>query len=81
MWKLSILDRVTIESTGRADAHDPVVGETDEEIHKQVQVAAIQARATQMHVTLHVSDWVAAQWEDPVLRPQSIGSLTRKYRI
>ena len=32
----SILDRVTMGLTGRADAHDPVVAETDEEIHKQV---------------------------------------------
>ena len=40
----------------------------DEEIHKQVQEAAIQARATHMHVNLHVTDWVATQWEDPVLK-------------
>ena len=55
-------------STGRADAHDPVVAETDEEIHKQVWEATIQARATHMHVSLHVTDWVAAQWEDSVLK-------------
>ena len=32
----SILDGVILKSTGRADAHDPVVAETDNEIHKQV---------------------------------------------
>ena len=64
----SILDRVTVGSTGRADAHEPVVAETDKEIHKQVQEAATKARAAHMHVNLHVTDWVAAQWEDPVLK-------------
>ena len=64
----SILDRVTVGSIGRANAHDPLVAETDEKIHKQVQEAAIQARATHTHVNLHVTDWVAAQWENPVLK-------------
>ena len=64
----SILDRITMELTGRTDAHDPVVVETDEEIHKQVQEAAVQARAPHMCVNLNMTDWVAAQWEDPVLR-------------
>ena len=63
----AILDRVTMGLTGRADVHDPVVVETDEEISKQVQEAAVQARATHTHVNLHVTDWVAAQQEDPVL--------------
>ena len=30
----SIMDGVTMGSTGREDAHNPVVAETDEEIHK-----------------------------------------------
>ena len=64
----SILDGVTVGWTGRADAHDPVVVETDEEIHKQVQEAAVHARATLTHVSIHVTDWVATQWEDPVLK-------------
>ena len=63
-----ILDRVTLGLTGRANAHDPVVAETDDEIHKKVQETAVQARATYIHVNLHVTDWVAAQWEDPVLK-------------
>ena len=32
----SILDGVTIRTTGRAEAQNHVVAETDEEIHKQV---------------------------------------------
>ena len=52
----SILDWVTMGLMGRADAHDPVVAETDEDIHKQVLEAAIQARATHMHVKLHMTD-------------------------
>ena len=64
----SILDGVTVRSTGRVDAYDPVVAETDIEIHKQVWEAAILARASHTHVNLHVTDWVATQWEDPVLK-------------
>ena len=63
----SILDRVTVGTTGRADAHDPVVSGANEEIHKQVWETAVQARATHTHVNLHVTDWVAAQWVDPIL--------------
>ena len=31
----SILDRITVETIGRVDAHDPMVVEADEEIHNQ----------------------------------------------
>ena len=51
---------------GRADAHDPEVAEANERIHKQVEEIAVQARATHMHVNLHVTDWVAAQQEEPI---------------
>ena len=64
----SILDRVTVVSTGRADAHDTVVAENNEEIHKQVWEAAIQVRATHTCLNLHATDSVATQWEDPVLK-------------
>ena len=37
----SILEGVTMGSTRRADAHDPVVAETDDDIHKKVQEAAM----------------------------------------
>ena len=60
----SILDGIMVGTIGRADAHNPVVVEADEEIHKQVQETAVQARATHVHVNLHVTDWVATQQED-----------------
>ena len=57
-----------MESIGRMDVHDSVVAEADEEIHKQVQVTAIQARAAHMCVNLHVTDLVAAKQEDLILK-------------
>ena len=53
---------------GRADGHDPVVAATDEEVHKQAWETAVLARATHMHVNLYMTDWVATQWEDPILK-------------
>ena len=47
-----------MESTERADIHDPVVAETDEDIHKHDWEAACMVC---MHVNLHVTDWMAAQ--------------------
>ena len=64
----SILDRVTIGTTGRANAHDPTVAETDERMHKEVDETSVQAWATHMCVNLHVMDWVAVQQEDPILK-------------
>ena len=64
----SILDGVTTGTIGRADAHDQVVAEADEEIHKQVEETAVQVRATHTHVNLNVTDWVAAQQEDSILK-------------
>ena len=64
----SILDGVTIGTIGRADAHDPVVAEANEMIHKQVEETAVQAWATHTCVNLHVMDWVAAQQQDPILK-------------
>ena len=63
----SILDRVTVEKTERAGAHDPAVADTDEEIHKQVWETAILAKAAQVQVNLHVTGWVTVQEEDPIL--------------
>ena len=54
--------------TERADTHDLAVAEADKEIHKQVQKTAILARATKAHVNLHVTQWVTAQQEDPILK-------------
>ena len=64
----SILDGVPMELIGRVDVHDPVVAVTDEEVHKQVWETAVQARATHTCVNLHVTDWVATQREDSVLK-------------
>ena len=63
----SILDRITVGTIGRVDAHDPAVVEVEEEIHKQVWENAVQARATHPHVNLSVTNWVATQHEDPIL--------------
>ena len=64
----SILDGVTVGTIGRADAHDPAVVDADEEIHKQIQETAVQARAVHMCVNLDVTDWMAAEQEDPILK-------------
>ena len=64
----SILDGIAMGLTGRVDAHNAVMAETNEEIHKQVWEAAVQARATHMHLNLHVTDWVATQGENPILK-------------
>ena len=64
----SILDGVTMGMTERGEAHDLVVAEADESIHKQVWETVILARATQTHVNLHVTDWVTTQQEDPILK-------------
>ena len=64
----SILDGITFETIGWADAHDPVVAEANEEIHKQVWETAVQARAGHTCVNLHVTDWMATQQEDPILK-------------
>ena len=64
----SILAGVTLGTIGRADAHDPVVAEADEEMHKQVWQTAVQTRATHTLVNLQVTDWLAAQQQDPILK-------------
>ena len=52
----SILGRVTMGMTERADAHDLAVAKTDEEIYKQVLETAILARNAQAFMNLHVTD-------------------------
>ena len=54
--------------TKRADAHHPVVTDADKEIHKQVQETVILARTTQVHVDLHVTNWVNTQQEYSILK-------------
>ena len=43
-----------------------MVAKANEEIHKQFLETAILAQAA--HINLHVSDWVTAQQEDPILK-------------
>ena len=52
----SILDGFTMGTTGRV------------EIHKQVRETAVQARAANVHVSLYLTDWVATQQGDPILK-------------
>ena len=53
---------------GRADTQDPVVAKADEKIHKQVQETAILSKTAHTCINLHVTDWVTAQQEDPILK-------------
>ena len=58
----SILDGVTLGATQRAEGDDPAMVEGDQEIEKEVHVAT-----GQVLVEMHVTNWVAAQREDPKL--------------
>ena len=64
----SILGGVTVGTAGRADAHKPMVADTDEGIHQKVKEITIQAQTPGMHVNLHVTDWIAAQLEGYILK-------------
>ena len=58
----SILDGVTLGTAHRAESHNPSVVEGDHNVEKEVHVTA-----GQVQVEMHVTDWAAAQKEDPVL--------------
>ena len=45
-----------------------MVAEAKERIHKQVEETAVQKQATHTCMNLHVTDWVAVQQEDPILK-------------
>ena len=62
----SILDGFDVGTMERADAHDPVVAQADEEIHKPIQETVILTQAA--CIELHVTDWVTTQQEDPALK-------------
>ena len=62
----SIMDGVTMGMMERADAVDLVVAKADEEMHKPVQQTAILA--SDACISLHVTDWVTAQQEDPICK-------------
>ena len=52
----SILDGVTIGTTGRANAYDLMVAKADERIYQQVEETAVQGCATHTRVNMHVMD-------------------------
>ena len=58
----SILDGTTLGATQRAEGDDPAMVEVDHNLEKEVHVAA-----GQVLVEMHVTNWAAAQREDPVL--------------
>ena len=58
----SILDGVTLGAMQRAEGDDPAMVEGDHEIEKEVCVAT-----GQVLVEMHVTNWAAAQREDPKL--------------
>ena len=58
----SILDGATLGATQRAEGEDPALVEGDQEKEKEVQVTG-----GQVLVEMHVTDWAAAQREDPEL--------------
>ena len=58
----SILDGATLGATQRAEGDDPAMVEGDQEIEKELCVAA-----GQVLVDMHVTNWATAQREDPKL--------------
>ena len=58
----SILDGATLGATQRAEGDDPAIVEGDQKIEKEVCVAA-----GWVLVEMHVTNWAAAQREDPEL--------------
>ena len=58
----SILDGVTLGTAHRAEGHDTSVVEGDHNVEKKVHVAAGQVK-----IEMHMTDWAAAQKEDPAL--------------
>ena len=56
----SILDGATLDATQRAEWDDPAMVEGDQEMEKEVLLAA-----GQVLVEMHVTNWAAAQREDP----------------
>ena len=58
----SILDGVTLGTAHRAEGHNPTVVEGDHNIERKVHVAA-----GQVQVEMYMTNWAAAQGEDPVL--------------
>ena len=58
----SVLDGVTLGAAQRAEGDDPAMVEGDHNLEKEVHVAA-----GKVLVEMHITNWPAAQREDPVL--------------
>ena len=58
----SVLDGVTLGASQRAEGEDPAVVDGDQEKEKEVQITA-----GEVLVEMHVTNWTAAQKEDPEL--------------
>ena len=58
----AILDGATLGASQRVEGEDPAMIEGNQEKEKEVRVAA-----GQVLVEMHVTDWAAAQKEDPEL--------------
>ena len=58
----AILDGATVGTSQRAEKENPAIIEGDQQLEKEVQVAA-----GQVLVEMHATDWAAAQKEDPEL--------------
>ena len=58
----AILDGATVGTAQRAERENPVIIESDQQLEQEVQVTP-----GQVLVEMHVTDWAAAQKEDPEL--------------
>ena len=58
----SILDGVALGSVHQAKVHNPTIVKDDHDLEQEVHVTAGHAL-----VQMHVTDWTAAQKEDPMM--------------
>ena len=58
----TILDGATVDASQRAEGENPAIIESDQQLEKEVQVTT-----GQVLVEMHVTNWAAAQKEDPEL--------------
>ena len=58
----AILDGATVGTSQRAEGENPAIIESDQQLEKEVWVAT-----GEVLVEMHVTDWAAAQKEDPEL--------------
>ena len=56
----AILDRATMGASQRVEGENPAIIKGDQQMEKEVQVTA-----GQFLVEMHVTNWAAAQKEDP----------------